>query len=123
MYHLFLDDVRVPKQVTWVDLPLVEWTIVRSYDEFIQTIKQRGLPATVSFDHDLGYEHYPTGPQTGQEVINYSKFNEKTGYHCAQWMCEYCCENGLELPKCYVHSFNLVGKRNIEQTLSSYQTA
>ena len=57
-YHLFLDDNRHPKDVTWIELPLVEWTVVRSYKEFVKTVEEFGIPATVSFDHDLGDEHY-----------------------------------------------------------------
>ena len=33
-YNLFLDDMRYPKDVKWIELPLVEWTIVRNYKEF-----------------------------------------------------------------------------------------
>jgi len=34
-YNLFLDDdpSRIPHKLTWVMLPLVEWTFVRNYDE------------------------------------------------------------------------------------------
>lgn len=58
-YKLYLDDERVPQ----VPGP---WVIVRSYDEFIKTILERGLPSEVSLDNDLG---------TAME-----------GYDCAKWM-------------------------------------
>ena len=35
---LFLDDERVPQDVTWVNYPKnIEWTVVRSYDGSLQT--------------------------------------------------------------------------------------
>ena len=57
-YYLFLDDERYPKQVTWVNLPLVDWVIVRNYNEFVKKIEEDGMPVFISFDHDLADEHY-----------------------------------------------------------------
>lgn len=35
---LFLDDERVPQDVTWIKYPEnVEWVVVRSYDEFFMS--------------------------------------------------------------------------------------
>ena len=31
-YHLFLDDSRQPKNVTWLDLPPYHWVVVKSYE-------------------------------------------------------------------------------------------
>ena len=55
---LFLDDLRNPKDVIWVNLPEVEWTVVRNYDDFVNTIIDKGVPTRISFDHDLADEHY-----------------------------------------------------------------
>jgi len=39
---------------------------------------------------------------------------EKTGYHCAKWMINYCLDNNLNLPKkILIHSMNIVGSQNI----------
>lgn len=124
-YYLFLDDERFPQDVTWVKLPPHKWTIVRNYKDFVRTIEAKGLPKAVSFDHDLGHEHYNTihyMTKPGQGVIDYSSFKEKTGYDAAKWMVDYCQEKKLALPKeIYVHSMNPIGARNILQYLESYE--
>jgi NAD+-processing family protein with receiver domain len=114
---LFLDDCRPAPDFTW--------DIVRSYDQFIAYIKFHGVPDIISFDHDLGdehYKHYTEGEDkflsTGEansRNIDYSKFTEKTGYDCAKWL----VENNL-LPKQYfIHSMNPVGVMNIKFTMES----
>ena len=121
-YNLFLDDVRMPRDVKWIELPLVNWTIVRSYPEFVAMIEFMGeLPSIISFDHDLGAEHYPTGEQTGNEKLPYESYKEKTGYHCALWLCEYCLKKNLPLPDYLVHSLNIAGRANIESLLQSFK--
>ena len=88
-YNLFLDDVREPDKVTWVNLPPVEWTIVRNYNQFVSTIERFGLPNFISFDHDLAEEHYHPAMYS-ENVSDYNKlytnchFKEKTGYDCAK---------------------------------------
>ena len=52
-YNLFLDDERFPCKVSWINLPPVQWEIVRNYSQFIQIITERGLPEHISYDHDL----------------------------------------------------------------------
>lgn len=116
-YHLFLDDCRKPKDVTWVELPPYNWVIVRSYKEFVETIKQKGVPTTVSFDHDLADEHYAEYARVHAVnpplKIDYTRFNEKTGYECAQWLTNYCVDNNVEIPYYYLHTLNAVGRMNI----------
>lgn len=121
MYNLFLDDERFPKNVTWLELPLVQWIIIRGHSEFIQIIKRDGMPRRISFDHDLG-------PNAYKEVIN-SGFNfnydnlkgEKTGLDCVKWLVEYCMNTNEEFPEYYVHTMNPVGKLNIESYIESYK--
>jgi hypothetical protein len=57
-YSLFLDDEREVKDVKWLDLPPYHWVVVKSFNQFVSTIKERGIPSSVSFDHDLADEHY-----------------------------------------------------------------
>lgn len=122
-YNLFLDDERAPKQVTWVDLPAVPWTIARSYKEFVKIVTDWGLPTCVSFDHDLCAEHYRASMYNPDRHYNqyYSDgtFKEKTGYDCAKWMVDYCTTRGLPLPECYVHTMNPIGRENIIKALRS----
>lgn len=111
MFNIFLDDERFPKNVTWVKLPLVEWVIVRSYNSFIQVIKQRGLPLRISFDHDLS--DFDKGRT--------KNFKERTGMDCAAWLVEYCMAHELDLPIYYVHTMNPIGKENIISLFESYK--
>ena len=117
-YSLFLDDVRYPKQVTWTELPLVEWKIVRNYDEFVRFITQNGLPTRVSFDHDLADSHYSDAHST---TIPYESYTEKTGYDCAKWLAKYCAEHKLPFPETFVHSLNPVGSDNIKSIVQSFR--
>jgi 3-mercaptopyruvate sulfurtransferase SseA len=121
MFNLFLDDVREVEDVTWVKLPKVEWTIVRNYDDFVKAINKNGLPDLVSFDHDLGAEHYPQTAEDLCKPIDYSKYKEKTGYTCATFLVSYCLDNNLNLPKYLIHSMNPVGAENISSLLKSFE--
>ena len=121
-YYLFLDDIRYPSQVNWVSLPEnVEWKIVRSFDEFTNFIKVNGLPKFISFDHDLADEHYKLGHVSAFTKFDYNKVTEKTGYHCAKWLVEYCLERKLPPPNWVTHSMNPIGCENINSILKSYQ--
>ena len=61
-YNLFLDDVRIPTHVTWVDFPRDQhYSVVRNYQEFVDLITLRGLPKFVCYDHDLSDCHYGDG--------------------------------------------------------------
>ena len=120
-YNLFLDDFRMPKDVFfYTTLALynkTEWVIVRNYDEFVKCVKENGIPEIVSFDHDLADIHYEQ-----QANIEYrDDAEEKTGYHCAKWMINYCLDNNLDIPKMVlIHSMNTVGSRNIQSLFDTY---
>jgi len=48
-------------------------------------------------------------------------FTEKTGYHCAKWLIDYCMDNNEELPKeIIIHSMNPYGSRNIKSLFDTY---
>lgn len=128
--YLFLDDVRFPKdahQYTNYDLFLKEkWEIVRNFNEFKKYIEENGLPFFISFDHDLADTHYT--PEHLWNDYNKSKewqdkqiHTEKTGYHCALWLIDYCIDNNLKLPNHYCHSMNPVGKDKINSILSNFE--
>lgn len=125
-YKLYLDDYRQPVMSFKLMLKRVgenramvyldEWVVVKHYAEFIQTIKEKGMPELISFDHDLADAHYNEKYQNGKIDYDNEDFNKnyfKTGYHCARWLLEYCTENELEIPPCLVHSQNPVGVQNI----------
>lgn len=124
-YYLFLDDIREPKDVTWTYLPNKPWIIVRNYSEFVHEIESKGyLPDMISFDHDLSddhYENYNGIDGEGRLIINYDKFEEKTGYSCAKWLINYCEQKNFDIPAYLVHSMNPVGAKNIRDLLSNYK--
>lgn len=117
-YYLFLDDVRHPNQVTWVDLPQKPYSLVRNYQEFVDLIILRGIPEFVAYDHDLSDSHYGDGLHG--EDINYNKYKEKTGYDAAKWLVNECMKKGVKHPPYQVHSMNPVGKQNIISYVESY---
>jgi hypothetical protein len=126
-YHLFLDDDRNPKDVTWIDLPLVEWIVVRNYEEFVKTINLNGVPSTISFDHDIVEEHYQEYSRIREAhfkiPLDYSRFTEKTGMDCARWLANYCIDRGLPIPIYYVHTLNGPAAANIFSVLESARQA
>ncbi len=124
IYNLFLDDNRFPGDVYgYTHKPIYlekTWKIVRNYDEFVESIESDGIPDIISFDHDLSMEHYGVHDNLTQD--EYDLYTEKTGYHCAIWLLEYCMDNKLELPKIIlVHSMNIPGSQNIMSLFNTYK--
>lgn len=127
-YKLFLDDFRFPVDCgKYMPNPAFyyknEWEIVRNYDEFVKHITENGLPEVISFDHDLAESHYNSDMYEGQEAYNkhYEEFEEKTGYHCAKWLVDYCMDKDVDLPDYVVHSMNPAGGKNIQSYLDNYK--
>lgn len=116
MRYLFLDDERMPKDVTWVLIGGVghwgaDWEIVRSCKEARDWVYNNGFPDVVSFDHDLGPSHYSG---------NYS--DNTTGYDFVKWLVQYDMDTNL-MPDDFsftVHSMNPTGARNIQLYLDNY---
>lgn len=127
-YNLYLDDIRNPKDsLAWCkDQPLVEWTIVRNYKQFVDTVNEKGVPANVAFDNDLCDAHYAKPLQDDRDGsfqrIN-AAFKEKTGYDCAKFLVNYCHEHNIKFPNYTVHSLNPVGRENIIKLIEAYKIA
>lgn len=127
--NIFLDDERKPSQVTWVELPLVEWLVVKNYDAFVKAVLAFGIPKFVSFDHDLADEHYQeyaraihaANPEFG--VFHYEKMKEKTGMECVKWLVDYCLRKGQPFPEYTVHTMNVIGRENIISYIESFKRA
>lgn len=117
-YYLFLDDVREPSDVTWVDMPQHDWIIVRNFNEFKTKILKKGIPSFVAYDHDLSDTHYGHGLRG--DKIPYEQYSEKTGYDCAKWLIAHCMDKKVKHPPYVVHSMNPVGKQNIISYVDSY---
>jgi hypothetical protein len=127
MKKLYLDDVRIPRHSypamsrrIGSDAAIYQnddWSIVRTYDEFVNWIGENGLPDIVSFDHDLADEHiqyyFDNGGKDNPPDPQKTTFEEKTGYDCAKWLVDYCVKTQQKLPEYLVHSANPVGGYNI----------
>ena len=102
MKYLFLDDERMPSDVTWVVLPQdVEWAIVRTFHEMQAWIRENGIPNFVSFDNDLGGAPGNRGLE---------------GWQCVELLME-AWYNGEDFPEDFgyaVHSKNSVAAENIK---------
>ena len=121
-YNLFLDDIRVPTDVTWVQIPVDQhYTVVRNYKEFVDLITLRGLPKYICYDHDLADSHY--GHDLKNVARPHNSYNEKTGYDCAKWLVDYCFAKKLKHPPFIVHSLNPIGKKNIESYIINYNNS
>lgn len=131
-YGLFLDDIRVPEDVTWISLPSNNYIIVRNYQEFVDTIIKHGVPAFVSFDHDLADEHYQSMIKDmqanseihltfvlKQELADVYYGAEKTGYDCAKWLVNFCYDNDIVFPEYMIHSMNPVGAERIKRYIEN----
>jgi hypothetical protein len=129
MYKLFLDDIREPQDAVLVDSMKMllhesetmnhEWIITRSYKEFIDILKERGLPEEVSFDHDLTIDHMKHYiKNSDKNVLNYNDIKMcDTGYHCAKAFVEAWKYSGEPLVKVYIHTANHIGAENIKTVL------
>lgn len=119
-YNLFLDDYRIPRDCfEYMHSPIyisVDWIVVRNYYAFITLIENKGIPEIISFDHDLADVHYK------KQEFNYDdETQEKTGFHCAKWLINYCIDNKKELPaEVLIHSMNPAGSANIKSLFDTY---
>lgn len=96
--RIYLDDVRNPQTEGF--------TVLRSYQEFVDYVLMFGCPSYVSFDHDLGNDI-------------------PSGYDCLKWLIDHDLQSQGFIPDDFeinVHSANPVGKENIEKLWSSYKT-
>jgi len=122
-YNLFLDDVRNPWNCfSYTNQPaylMNDWVVVRNYDEFVKMVTERGIPIVISFDHDLADAHYNVQEHVDEDY--YDLCEERTGYHCAKWLLNYCLDNNLKPPTAtLIHSMNGPGARNIESLFKTY---
>ena len=107
---IFLDDKRQPEDVSWITYPKnIEWVVVRNSEEFQEIVsEQRDLSkVSFSFDHDIqDYDWY------GREV---------TGLDCLKFLVEVCMEERVRsFPHVYLHTQNIVGKKDMEGYITSY---
>lgn len=122
--RIYLDDVRTPLGPTHELMLDVEWTVVRSYDEFVSTVMYIGLDniELISLDHDLGdsaMKEWHTNVANNY-ILNYDNITEKTGYDCAKWLVQQWMA-GESVVKVYTHSANAIGSANIMGYINNYK--
>lgn len=115
---LYLDDVRIPQNNPADHEP---WIIIRNYDDFVNYIKENGIPGLISFDHDLADVHYEMDSDVWKDSPEMAGFEEKTGYDCAKWLVEYCMDNDVNMCQFTVHSANPAGAENILGLLNNFR--
>lgn len=103
---LFLDDERNPEDVTWVDYPDdIEWYVVRRMNDFLFVIMTCEFDY-ISFDHDIN---------------DYNLLDkENTGYDCLKQLVDWLIASGFKTPKCFFHTQNPVGKKNMEAYYNNF---
>ncbi len=124
-YRIYLDDVRTPVSPNneFVD-GLTEWTVVRSYDEFVSKVTEIGLEniELISLDHDLGdsaMKEWLHGVVRNY-AINYDNITEKTGMDCTKWLVNQWMD-GKAIVDVVVHSANAIGAANMMGYINNYR--
>lgn len=135
---IYLDDVRTPHSSLNGEIEeIFEWTVVRSYKEFIEKVKEVGLENihVISLDHDLGdtamKEYYEN--VSPNYSLDYGNIHEKTGYDCAKWLVDHYYDNyvnlearsekkksGIVFPEVFTHSANPIGSANIMGYINNF---
>ena len=121
-YRIFLDDIRTPENAwNYMKNPIylkLDWEIVRNFKEFVQIIEDRGIPAMVSYDHDLADIHYKPDFLKGK-YTEFFEYHEETGEDCAKHLIKKL--EGAEHPDWWVHSANPVGAERIRNVIKDYE--
>ena len=138
--RIYLDDVRTPNSPNneWIE-GISEWTVVRSFQEFVDAVIQVGLEGieVISLDHDLGdtamKEYFENVSPNYQ--LNYDNIKEKTGMDCCKWIVDYFYDTNLgrdlmsrsekknepfPFPKVFVHSANPIGSANMMGYINNF---
>jgi hypothetical protein len=139
--RIYLDDVRTPISPNneWVD-GIQEWTVVRSYEEFVKKVNEIGLNniELISLDHDLGdtamNEYYNN--VSPNYKLDYDNIVEKTGYDASKFLVNLFYslnENRINMsrsekkrdknfyfPRVVVHSANPIGSANIMGYINNF---
>jgi len=95
-WALFLDDVRSPGDV---HEDTEGWVVLRTSLEAIDFVREHGMPAVMSLDHDLG------GDDTAMQFL--------------KWMAYEFWTNEA-VPSYMIHSANPVGCENIDSFMESW---
>ena len=122
-WNLFIDDIR---NVDYVKADGKEYVLARSMAAALELIHERGFPAHIAFDHDLGWNNLAlikgsslvAAPKDGKEA--------PSGFDFAKWIVESDLNGVINIPKTFtwsIHSSNPVGKANIHGLLCRYMAS
>lgn len=100
-WNLFIDDERIPPNDGR------KWVICRNHFEVFERLFDYGMPAYISFDHDLGANVW-SGHDIAKELVDIDMKTIDPRYKFP---------DDFDF---YVHSQNPVGKTNIEMYLNNY---
>lgn len=129
-YNIFLDDIRFPKDAflqkelayltEYSKIPENEWVVVRNYDDFVETIEERGIPNACSLDNDLCMEHmrYYVNFLKNSSYYEWENFQTKCGIHCAKYLKDRLPPSSTI--KVFVHSANIEGSAIIREILKYF---
>lgn len=123
-YALFLDDMRSLPISSEIFPPAVQTqnmavVVARDFEQFRTIVESLGEPFSVSFDHDLHFDHYPQRAEEQEEDHKIDYRNDpryarhETGWHCAEWFRNKCKLRDWDYPAVNIHSRNVPGSNNI----------
>ncbi|MFA7408275.1 MAG: cyclic-phosphate processing receiver domain-containing protein [Anaerolineaceae bacterium] len=131
-WTLFIDDERIPEDVTWVaytDPEIRDFEVARNISHVVELLAFHGsMPDFISFDHDLG-DHTASGAQIAKFLIALDMADQHDlyfyGSEVKQEFLKILDDNRSKFRfssdfKFVVHSQNPVGKQNIEGILRGY---
>ena len=72
-----------------------------------------------SFDSRLHQSHYLS---VNQSNIDFDKMEIKCGYHCLEWLIQYCEGKKINLPKILIHSQNKEAVKGMETLIKEFKT-
>jgi hypothetical protein len=100
-YSLFIDDERFPPRNDGRN-----WVIARDMEDVLMMLRLHGMPAYISFDHDLG-DNTPSGYDIAKMLVDLDMGSDP----------DFALPPEFEF---YVHSQNPIGARNIQAYLDNY---
>lgn len=150
MRKLFLDDIRMPGDVTWIALHDGPYDVVRNFDQFTAYVTKHGIPDVISFDNDLGIDrraldsiaHFSAllAEEALADDPNFAVMDDlltdlrkardrallREGKDCAKWLVEQVLDGELEWNPQFqftVHSKNIEAAKDIRVLLSNFSKA
>lgn len=128
--YLLLDDNRTPSEC-WLDITQSkenltvktgtfdkDWEVVKTYDAFVKSIIDKGVPDIVSFDNDLTFSDYSRYGDVLRGKCSYHYEKERdNGIAAFRFLVEFCERHETKFPKIYIHTANEYARKVMEEKL------